>query len=1077
MTRLLPLFLLLTVLHTVVARGESQPLIATDEPPGRAAPRVVLLVEDSDLEALLLSGFPEVRMLSRTDLPTTIAERMLTEGNLALIGAEAVLVVERQEDRGIVRIVDCASGATVVALDLPPLPVEETARWIVTRAEPFLGATAGSTRPRISLPGLRFVTDSAQNRSVERSINLLLTTRLQARGAIVLERWRMRDLVFEKSLNLKDSPFWNAARMIDGSVSPDGDGLRARVRIRDATGAENIEQAVGRTAAELCDHIATLVFAEHKGTSADTKQTIEAQAYLAETRWMLEHGLPHEAWQAVEAAIALSAAPMREAEMLRVKAAAMCAYPDELKVSGYGQDGGYRARAIKLKELPVRVAAATEAVLLAGDYWNAHPPVRASRRGALEDPDSLGIRTLYTGLRVLRASHDLGWSGSNPEATRSLRNAIRRAIAIMKDGPLGNRRTNFLIYLTNYAGYWSETPEEAVNFYRTVLAPDFDAGLASWPEAIRGELAYGRAPHPPILAGVVIDEDIPFGIGAARVIAPNQGNALVIWDHFLAELARSPHVLNRADSLALTWQSTADKNIRVALAARMADFMSENSDVLSGPFGYSIFHQFLEPFRHAGRSPDFMVGQQRLTDAYIALIRSESAVSPKIFGSTWALLESSNKNATEAQGREILAALDARLARSAPAKEELAGIDSARSSVWRRFPSLRPTADAKDLLRVRSLWIAAEHSPDELRRHIGFSPEATVWEEGFLWSLDPHHGRLWQIDPTNGDATVHSPANCPKPGYESRLVSWGHRFAITAEQGVWVLDETKDRWDKLDLPEARYHIGTAHGYLWAASGERAMTGRLKQVEGNTLYRILPELACELVASSRRRPPVHPLDTAMAGMPFSITPFGDENVLIGSYGDGWRFLDSGNATPPAPLNEHFVGKATITSNPDLMVSIVHQAGDKNRLVRIEKLNANGAERLITHPSRDSVGTARFAYPQELDDLPATEYVATWHDNALYILAWSRRGSPWGAAEAWLLSINEAGHTSRPLTFEWSEAADKRALQSGHEPRVWRHPSIDAKGLISTDHGLVITGRAMHGFWFIPNEDLDRAGTKH
>src|SRR5690606_32279672 len=201
----------------------------------------------------------EVETLGRTDLPKAVSEHALAGGDLRLTNAEIVLVVTRSEGGGMARVVDCASGATVVALDLPVLPVAEGANWIVSRVRPFLGAVADSARPRVSLTGLRFVTDSVENRATERAINLMLATRLQSGGALVLERWRMTDLVFEKSLGAVDSPFWRAAEVIDGSLSASAGNLTARVRIRSASGEESLILAAGDTATKLIDEIARQV--------------------------------------------------------------------------------------------------------------------------------------------------------------------------------------------------------------------------------------------------------------------------------------------------------------------------------------------------------------------------------------------------------------------------------------------------------------------------------------------------------------------------------------------------------------------------------------------------------------------------------------------------------------------------------------------------------------------------------------------------------------------------------------------------------------------------------------------------
>lgn len=97
---------------------------------------------------------------------------------------------------------------------------------------PYLENSADKEAPRISLIGLRFETDSPENRTTERLANLAIANELQKSGAIVLERWRLGDLVFEKSLRHDESPFWKAADLRDGSLSQDKGGFSARLGSR-----------------------------------------------------------------------------------------------------------------------------------------------------------------------------------------------------------------------------------------------------------------------------------------------------------------------------------------------------------------------------------------------------------------------------------------------------------------------------------------------------------------------------------------------------------------------------------------------------------------------------------------------------------------------------------------------------------------------------------------------------------------------------------------------------------------------------------------------------------------------------
>ena len=173
-----------------------------------AAPRLALFSNDADLEALLTTKLDGV--VSRSELPQIAAEKSLTSVPLALEGADLALVVE-SGPAGSVRLIEAKSGGTILNLSAPPMPPQEEAEWIARRGGPYLENSADKEAPRISLIGLRFETDSPENRTNEQLANLAIANELQKSGDIVLERWRLGDLVFEKSLRHDESPFWRAA--------------------------------------------------------------------------------------------------------------------------------------------------------------------------------------------------------------------------------------------------------------------------------------------------------------------------------------------------------------------------------------------------------------------------------------------------------------------------------------------------------------------------------------------------------------------------------------------------------------------------------------------------------------------------------------------------------------------------------------------------------------------------------------------------------------------------------------------------------------------------------------------------
>lgn len=1040
-------------------------------------PRVVVLADDADLEALLVVNFSGVEILERKELPRVSSEQLLAGGDLRLAGADIALVVDRADGGGVLRVVDCKTGAVIVVLEMPTMPVAEAARWLAVRARPFLNLATDVDRPRVSLAGLRFVTDSAENRAAERALNLVLAARLQAGGAVVLERWRMGDLVFEKTLDADESPFWNAARLVDGSVDAKHGRLSSRVRVRDAAGAETLWELTAESAEELAEAITARILRPTEDETATNgassgSSRAEAEAFLAEARWMLAHGLPREAWQATESALALGITARREAEMLRVQAAAMCAYPDDLR-RPHTTDGGYERDAIPREGMSARLSAATEAMWMAGDYWNAYPTPKPPEWWTIEHPANLTVYSLYTGLRLLRAADDHETAPATDAEVAGLRAAIRRNVDLLKAGDTGRLQPVLYCYLANYAGYWPESLEEAVDFYRTILAPDFFGENTTWREQLRRDLGFGDLPRPPFLVGTAPPEDFTFGIGSRR-LPGNDDRARIAWASFLDELSRSPHVLNRADALALRWRSTADYRGRLRLTSEIVDFVSANLDALAGPHGPASFKQLIRPLREVNRSADLADAQEKLVNVFLAMIRPEEQLPSSIWGYVWVPFTDGKINAREEQARALLDALAERRTRPSTPVREQAAIDSARSSLLREFPSLRPAINLanEDALPVRSLWLAAEHKPEALRgRTVGFDAATMVWHRGALWAFASSGGGLWKIDPASGVASVLPSENRPD-SFSRQLVGWGDRFVLMSGRGVWVRSEQQTRWEKLDLPKAHYRLAVARGDLWAASGEDAPRAQAKKVEGSALYRITPSLAFELAGSSRRRPAAHPLDLVQGGVPFSLSPAREQGVVIGVWGRKDSFIESDSGLPPGRPNEKFIGNLQISSTPGLIIRTKHRGGSRHALVRAEFLDAGDDELLLSHPEFGRPERARFPYPPELDTLPASSYAAAWSDDGIEVFAWASHGSPWGASTAWIVRIDATGGSVIPLRFVWPADGDDRARASGHgSSNTLRYPMPEPEGLIATDDGLVITGRAMLGFWFIPKEELE------
>jgi len=1034
---------------------------------GLGPPRIAIFSEDADLEALITAGLKECEILSRSQIPDAAAEAARSGKPLNIPGADTALILESSGYETSVRLVSVSSGATIANWIAPKLPKDELSRWIALRARPYLSESPREDAARITLIGLRFETDTARQRGEERQANLMLAAEFQAAGVIVLERWRLGDLVFEKTLLPEDDDFWKDATLLDGSLKSTGTGYSAAVRLRQPGGDDRQLTLEASTLEGLVRQIASQSFSPPASMPRNRQE--EPNAFLAECRWMLANGMPREAWQAAEAAIALGAKG-QEPQMLRVKAASMTAYPDDLHVM-HGMPGGYDPRSLPLQEMEARMAAATEAVLLAGDYLVKNSPCEPPGRWSLAHPPTLGVQSLYTGLRLLRKAYDSGWAANHPEAAQSLRSALQRNIALLEEAPLGSMRSTFNSYLTCTAAYWNSSPAETISFYRKVFRRDFPGGQSQWSKSIRSEFFYNDSPHPPFVAGDAPKKDFPFGVDYSWVIDGQGQSALKAWEGFLNELAASPDPLARADALAFRWHSTADLAARHALTSQMVDFLHAEFPALCSADGPAIFENFIEPLRDVNQSSDLAPSQAKLMEFFQRMLQIPDPLPKGILSRVWVALCEQKLNVREDRIKALLSAIEAR-ASEPKTTEETKELASARSNLLREFPTLRAEDSPRDAIVATRNWLTSESAPVELRSQIGFHPEAAVWHDHALWDIDPFAGRLWRIQPDTHEYQILDAANRPKADFGSHLVAWGDRMAVTTANGISVLDKDRSAWREVSLPPARYAIGVSGKYLWVASGDRPNPSHDAPSTGVTLYRIAPDLTTELVASSRRRPAQHPLDETLRGEPFAILPAENDGVIIGAHGTEWTFLDSNTGQPPSRLNERFVGNVRLSSNPQIVVRCNHSSNDRNRLARVELFTPQGNFLLLSHPKKDKGQKPRFAFPAELDDFSATEFTVAWDGTTLSVLAWSSEGSPWGAAHARLFRIRDDEFTCAPVVFKWDANLEARVRAARHDPKVVRYPHPDAAGLIATDTGLVVTGRGMWGYWFIPNSQLRR-----
>ena len=390
-----------------------------------------------------LSNHPELTVLDRADLDKLGQEQEIESvldtkdfSPVRLLPADGLILLRSSSKDGksgvFARLVAVQPGVILREFPLPDNADPLTqAQAMATEFAPYWSKLAAIQKGKIttlSLLGLRFEVDAPETRDMERSINILLADRLGAEPAtLVLERWRLNDALFEKTLSSPPpAPFWTGSSLIDGSMRWKKADNRIEVTLRlrpprgpessitDQDAPENLAALVGRLADKIQGHPAA---------SAPWQRDEEAKHFAELGKWGLDNSLPEEGAEALESALALGD-NSRTTHMLQVKAYALEAYPDDLH-SLYMAADNFRVAKLDPSTMPTRVAAATRAAQLARDYLKANANYPPGAKWDPEDPVDLSVKTLNTSLRILCAAYENDFLDRDPDDLASLRHVVR----------------------------------------------------------------------------------------------------------------------------------------------------------------------------------------------------------------------------------------------------------------------------------------------------------------------------------------------------------------------------------------------------------------------------------------------------------------------------------------------------------------------------------------------------------------------------------------------------------------------------------------------------------------------------
>jgi hypothetical protein len=550
----------------------------------------------ADLLCVELSHIPAAELVEREELDRVIAEKGLLELLIGdryreagtLLHADALILLSRVDHADgesiLVRLVTVRTGAVLSWITIPAksTPTEEQVRVIAGKLAPVVQECRIGPRAsvRVSLCGIRFAKDSPVSNSLRRKLNMSLAEELSENSdMVILERWDLHDLAWEKSLMATNSAFWTASCMIGGQAASTGETVRVEIQLQIA-GKEEIERVVcvgtaeniPGLAAELSQRIVAEI-REHRSAWAWNPET-EAGRYMLFGQWALHNGLLHE-----------SISAFRTAFILGYRGAT----GSKLLAQAY-----YRA-ALDTRDIGMAVHNATCAQAAYGDHLRALKRRKSTRVEGLTHSGDDGGDMLLCDARTLRAAYDDEYHKECPAAVAHLRKTLLENYRLRLAARIWGSSDKNHCTLADYLPYWTASPEEAIVAYKRILADK-----TAPKHRIRRN--WFTCPRRPLLDKSEASAKV--GIKAVPWLLawdPDDESKLEdVWRAFTDDLCMSDNLEKQADGLMFRYCSLGTPARRVAALNDIRLFLQEHHDW----FGrHKVQEQFCLAFEHGLAKP------------------------------------------------------------------------------------------------------------------------------------------------------------------------------------------------------------------------------------------------------------------------------------------------------------------------------------------------------------------------------------------------------------------------------------------------------------------------------------------
>jgi hypothetical protein len=433
----------------------------------------------------------------------------------------------------------------------------------------------------VSLLGIRPAFEI--DRALETTLNLAVAQQLSAQSGIaVSERWKMNDLVFERSLaDDKPQSFATGTALLDGSYTRKG--INWTLKLRDSesdTGRTLLVSGSVSKPNELTKRLTGEVVRALGVRALAWDPSEEGEQYADLGWWLFRRKLPEESAQAFETAVALG---YQEKFTLRNRLLAYGSMlvPDlDLPIHDTKVDGLDQLSKAKFKHLMAAMIRATQCALEAHEgNWGG---ISLKEYDRADRATNLTYQLKYN-MRVLRAVCLRNEQLELATEARALRAASRQLVEVG-----GDLQENFAGGLVSRT-YMHDSPEQAANDLRRLLDPEL-LHDNHWCRAKSLRDGFWATFHDTNLWRFV------------DWTATDNHRGEEVWRRFTAELGTSGLLIAQADSLALSFQSTTDEGKQNRILMDYCALLESRFDEVVKPEGQRVFCAFRDyPYRKAAR--------------------------------------------------------------------------------------------------------------------------------------------------------------------------------------------------------------------------------------------------------------------------------------------------------------------------------------------------------------------------------------------------------------------------------------------------------------------------------------------